>query len=171
MLQHPESSLPTDPPPPPRRAGYTGWDELCAAGRGDPGLAAALAEREAQLHPDDPINIQYTSGALCTLCTLRCALRCAEQSRRALPGAGPAVGLGLPLRRLLPTSCNRLCRLPRPLSVCSCAGTTGFPKAATLSHRNILNNGLFIARTCNYTHADRCVRSFFPSKGLGAGWS
>ena len=35
------------------------------------------------------------------------------------------------------------------------AGTTGFPKAATLSHRNILNNGLFIARTCKYSDADR----------------
>ena len=38
------------------------------------------------------------------------------------------------------------------------SGTTGFPKGATLSHRNILNNGLFIGEACQYTAADRvCI--------------
>ena len=38
------------------------------------------------------------------------------------------------------------------------SGTTGFPKGATLSHRNILNNGFFVAEACGYTHEDRvCV--------------
>ncbi|HSR98852.1 MAG TPA: AMP-binding protein [Kofleriaceae bacterium] len=38
------------------------------------------------------------------------------------------------------------------------SGTTGFPKGATLSHHNVLNNGYFIARTLNYTDRDRvCV--------------
>ncbi|KAL4425388.1 hypothetical protein ABPG75_009404 [Micractinium tetrahymenae] len=38
------------------------------------------------------------------------------------------------------------------------SGTTGHPKAATLSHRNILNNGFFIAQTCRYSPADRvCI--------------
>ncbi len=38
------------------------------------------------------------------------------------------------------------------------SGTTGFPKGATLSHHNILNNGHFIAETLGYTEADRvCV--------------
>ncbi|HET7501718.1 MAG TPA: AMP-binding protein [Kofleriaceae bacterium] len=60
--------------------------------------ADQLAEREAALQFDDPINIQYTSG------------------------------------------------------------TTGFPKGATLSHHNILNNGYFIGRTLSYTERDRvCV--------------
>ncbi len=38
------------------------------------------------------------------------------------------------------------------------SGTTGFPKGATLSHRNILNNGLFIGEACRYTELDRvCI--------------
>jgi fatty-acyl-CoA synthase len=71
--------------------GTPDWDELMSRGA-DP---AALAEREATLAFDDPINIQYTSG------------------------------------------------------------TTGFPKGATLSHHNILNNGYFVAATQSWTENDR----------------
>ena len=35
------------------------------------------------------------------------------------------------------------------------SGTTGFPKGATLSHHNILNNGYFVGRLCGYTEVDR----------------
>ncbi len=38
------------------------------------------------------------------------------------------------------------------------SGTTGFPKGATLSHHNILNNGFFVGEMINYTEHDRvCV--------------
>jgi len=76
------------------------WDALFEAGRGvlADGDGDPLAEREAGLSADDPINIQYTSG------------------------------------------------------------TTGFPKGATLSHHNILNNAFFIGEGCRYTERDRvCV--------------
>jgi fatty-acyl-CoA synthase len=38
------------------------------------------------------------------------------------------------------------------------SGTTGFPKGATLSHRNILNNGWFVGEGCGYSEVDRvCI--------------
>lgn len=38
------------------------------------------------------------------------------------------------------------------------SGTTGFPKGATLTHRNILNNGYFVGELCGYNESDRvCV--------------
>ncbi len=72
------------------------WEAL-AAGAG--GISDdELDARRAQLAPDDPINIQYTSG------------------------------------------------------------TTGFPKGATLSHRNILNNGRFVTELQGFTAEDRlCI--------------
>ena len=35
------------------------------------------------------------------------------------------------------------------------SGTTGFPKGATLTHHNILNNGFFVGEGIGYTSADR----------------
>ena len=38
------------------------------------------------------------------------------------------------------------------------SGTTGFPKGATLSHHNILNNGYFVGELCHYSEVDRvCI--------------
>ena len=76
--------------------GMMAWDELEKAGEAID--AAALAEAEAQCRPDDPVNLQYTSG------------------------------------------------------------TTGLPKGALLSHRNLLLNAFYAAERQRLAASDRiCI--------------
>jgi len=45
-----------------------------------------------------------------------------------------------------------------PINIQYTSGTTGFPKGATLTHRNILGNGYFVGEYCRFSEEDRlCI--------------
>lgn len=58
-----------------------------------------------------------------------------------------------------------------PVNIQYTSGTTGFPKGATLSHRNILNNGFFVTELIRLTADDRLciVPPFYHCFGMVMG--
>jgi fatty-acyl-CoA synthase len=65
-----------------------------------------------------------------------------------IDGAGRVPGSAL-RSRMAELSCDD------PINIQYTSGTTGFPKGATLSHHNIINNGFFVSVVCGHTEQDR----------------
>lgn len=62
------------------------------------------------------------------------------------------------LRRATPDVSYEELSCDDPINIQYTSGTTGFPKGATLSHHNILNNGYFVGESIAYSEQDRiCI--------------
>ncbi|MGC4912590.1 AMP-binding protein [Streptomyces albogriseolus] len=87
----------------------------------------------------------------------------AEEVRRRCPGLREVVYIGDPswdalVARATPNPARPELSCDDPVNIQYTSGTTGFPKGATLSHHNILNNGYFVGELIAYSEQDRvCV--------------
>jgi fatty-acyl-CoA synthase len=98
-------------------------------------------------------------GALCAarLPELKSVIHLGQQQVAGMLRFSDLIARGMPDDARLP-SIGVALRATDPINIQFTSGTTGFPKGATLTHRNILNNGFFIGEAMRLTVQDRlCI--------------
>src|SRR5215472_11693980 len=89
---------------------------------------------------------------------LRLVITIGDESHPGMVPFPDVAGLGGNAERRRLAALAETLQFDEPINIQFTSGTTGFPKGATLTHHNILNNGFFIARAMKFTEADRlCI--------------
>jgi fatty-acyl-CoA synthase len=89
---------------------------------------------------------------------LRLAINIGEERLPGMLWFDDVAKLGGNAERDRLTALAETLQFDEPINIQFTSGTTGFPKGATLTHHNILNNGFYIADTMKFTERDRvCI--------------
>jgi len=89
---------------------------------------------------------------------LRWVIRLGEAATPGMLNFNALPGLATPESRAQLAALGPTLQATDPINIQFTSGTTGHPKGATLTHRNILNNGFFVGEAIRLTEHDRlCI--------------
>ena len=125
-------------------------------------LAPALKTSDylAIVHDLAPELAASTPGQLqaAALPQLRWVVRLGEAATPGMLNFNAIAGLATAASRARLAEIGPTLRATDAINIQFTSGTTGHPKGATLTHRNILNNGFFVGEAIRLTEADRlCI--------------
>ena len=89
---------------------------------------------------------------------LRLVITIGDEAHKGMVPFADVTGLGGEAERRRLGFLAEQFQFDEPINIQFTSGTTGFPKGATLTHHNILNNGYFVGQAMKFTEEDRlCI--------------